>query len=737
MVTDQANENNQPPNLVTPSNPADPQTNLQVMGPTVELRPAHSPITALRLLTFLLKYWWIPSLTTMLGMGAAVAYLHWARSSFVSSASMWETEKLRLPDGGLFAGDMQNYLGTQIELLKSGELAQLAMQRLKDSGANAVPTNADGSMIQPQISVAQVPKSTILVVQAASTDGVFSQSYLNALLDAYLDFKKNLKKSMSDYTLASMSEHVSHLELELKTEQNALTAFERTNNLAILQEEGNISGAYLAKLDTQLSDSQLELKLLEANEAERGGADSNTLTPNGLARQGAESSGAAGDSPRSAARELAMLRIERESLSRFLRPKHPKIVKLDADIERAQKLNEVFRQESQKQLEDSRKVLQSRIEGLQAAVHEWEAKVMNANSGIAEAERLKLNVNRVQAGYDRWLGLLQNIDINRSMDQETLAVLSPASPAWRSRKKEQQQATTAIFGGLFLGVGIILLISWRDDRLTSLSEMNEKFGDVIVGQVPELPCPNGERAKPLLQAEDDRKMYAESYRNLRSALLFMPVSVERPKVMLVTSAMPNEGKSTIASNLARTLALGGSRVVLIDADLRRGYLHELLGMNQEPGLADALQHPKDLGRILQSNCMPNLSFISRGCNLSRPGDLFVGPAFDLLLVELRHQFDHVIIDTSPVFAADDVTTLAPRVDGTLFVVRTGISRSGPVGEALELLVRRQAKILGIVINGTNAASKSYYYYKNSEYYEPFGGNTGKLPGKQGEPASLV
>jgi Mrp family chromosome partitioning ATPase len=130
--------------------------------------------------------------------------------------------------------------------------------------------------------------------------------------------------------------------------------------------------------------------------------------------------------------------------------------------------------------------------------------------------------------------------------------------------------------------------------------------------------------------------------------------------------------------------------------------------------------------------MPNLSFISCGRTLVRPGDLFVGPAIERLLARLRQQFDHVILDTSPVFASDDVANLAPRADGTLFVVRNGLSRSGPVAEALELLSRRQAKILGVVVNGADAASRSYYYYKNAEYYSPAADNGRKPFEKAGE-----
>ncbi len=684
-------------------------------------------------MVFLLKYWWVPAFTAMLGVGAAIEYLRVTPSTFVSFASMWETEKLRLPDGALFTGDAQNYLGTQIELLRSGALAQLVLQRLLAAGPNAIPKDKDGHVVLPKVLISQVPKSSILALEAESPDGVFAQAYLNTLLHEYLDFKKNPPENRCPTTHSeSMQDQAQGLEARLNDEQAKLTAFERTNNLAILEAEGKVTGEHLTQLETQLSDAQLEYNLLQENQARpqkaaKDGPAANATVLPVLPVSGAGLSSAEGSEHRTAAKEIEMRKLELAKLSKIYRAKHPKIVKLQGEIALAEKLNELYGAQSQMQLEDTRKALLKRIEGLQQAVQEWELKVMKASDGIAEADRLKLNVSRIQVVYDRLRSSLQNIDMNRSIDQETLAILQPATPASRSLKKEKQIAAAAVLAGLAAGLGIVLIIAWRDDRFTSLLEVSEKFGDVIVGQVPQLPRPGRQKSTALLQVDDDREMYAESYRNLRSALLFMSVSLERPKTLLITSAMPHEGKSTIASNLARTLALGGSRVVLIDADLRRGHLHELLGMKREPGLTDLLQHPEELDKVLQTNCTPNLSFIARGWSVSRPGDLFVGPAFDLVLAQLRQKFDFVVIDTSPVFAADDVASLAPRVDGTLFVVRSGVSRAGPVAEALEVLSRRQAKILGVVVNGADSDSKSYYYYKDAEYYQPLARDVKKLP----------
>jgi capsular exopolysaccharide synthesis family protein len=678
---------------------------------------ASSPFRMERLLVFLRRYWWIPALTTALGLAAALEYIRWAPPSYTSRASMWETEKLRLPDGGLFTGDAQNYFGTQIELLRTGELSERAIKHLQEAGTNVL--DKDGKPFETKLVISQVPRSSILLVDVSSTDAVFSQAYLRALLNEYLDFKKNLRKSVSDDTLASISEQVIRLERELKTEQDALTSFEKTNNLAVLQEEATGAAGYLAKLDTQLSDSELQLKLLGTNSFAPPASQDNDSSAGLRGLSGSDENSSSGQAAglRSADREISVLKLERDKLSQSLRPKHPKMIKLDAEIERAQRLSELWHSQSKEQLDATRQNLQTRISELREAVQEWEGKVMKANEGIAEADRLKLNVSRVEGVYDRLLGMLQNIDINRNIDQETLSVLQPASSAWRSRKQAETEALEMVIGGLFLGLAIVAFITWRDDRFATLMEVNEKYADVIVGQVPEVPRLKAlGDSSALLKLEDDRPIYAESYRNLRSALLFMPNAGERSKVILITSAMPHEGKSTIAANLARTMAMGGSRTLLIDADLRRGYLHKMLNMKRDPGFGDLLRSPEIFPDVVQSNCMPNLSFISRGSDISRPGDLLVGSTLDLLLAKLRENFDYVLVDTSPVFAADDATTLAPRVDGTLFVVRNRFSRSGMVRQALALLCRRQAKILGVVVNGADTKEQSYYYYKHSEYY---------------------
>lgn len=402
------------------------------------------------------------------------------------------------------------------------------------------------------------------------------------------------------------------------------------------------------------------------------------------------------------------------------------MVKLNEDIEHARGVLDIYRRESfekqaaakeaaRQKLAETRDATRLKTQDVQASIKEWEAVVVESSARIADAEKLKVNVQRAQGDYERLATLMENFRISRNIDQDTLAVLQTASPAKRSYAQEKSAFSTAATGGLASGLALVALLAFRDEKFGSVTEVNERFGDAVIAQVPDVPGLNG---KPHLALADigQMHMYAESYRCLRSALLFSSVEGVRPRLLLITSALPSEGKSTVAVNLAKTMAQGGARVLLVDADLRRGGLHEFLGLQQEPGLAQLISQPGDPDKFLQSNSVPNLWLVSCGTRLKNPGDLFLDAGLDALLKRWRSQFDYVLIDSSPIFAADDATTLAPKMDATLLVVRSRFSDARQVREALDLLTQRQARVLGVVFNRANGSSRSYNYYKYAKYY---------------------
>jgi capsular exopolysaccharide synthesis family protein len=697
-----------------------PDQDFQLIGPmeNAEMAP-HSHFKVQRIWGFLLKYWWLPCLTVVVGLVVGGALVFWQPPTYVSKGSLCETVKFHLPEGAVFSEDSQTFLGTQTELLQSPTLREMTLERMATNGVR-IPMGPDRQPLAVKIRVSASAKSSVYTLEATSSQAAYTQGYLRTLMEVFQDLKRNMRKEVSGFTLDSISRQVDSTERELKAEQDKLMDFQRTNNMAILQQEGASAGGYLTTLKTKLSDYQLEQRLLEATLLDQSRAANSTnaspdLLDTALLAGSSQTTGVLSER-QSALKELEVLKIQRARLSKHLRPKHPKIVKLDADIERSEKLLEVFRKQDHDQLAAGRQGLQLKIENVQNSISEWGKKVIEANTLLAEGERLRINVQREQGIYDRLTMLMQNVGLSRSIEQENLTVLDQASPATRSYREEISILAVAGIGGLGIGLGILLLMVVRDDRFESAGEFNERLGELILGQVPNVLTNGANGPLPLLEAHDQRHAYAESYRNLRSAVLFMAIEGERPKVLLITSALPNEGKSTVAANLARALALGGARVVLMDGDLRKGLLHELMGLPRSPGLADALQAPNVQDQVIHINGLPNFAFIPSGVLASNSGDLFLSPAFDQLLARLREEFDYVIIDSSPVFAADDATTLAPKADATLFVVRNRYSRARPVREALELLYQRQAKIMGVIFNQADASARSYYYYKYAEYY---------------------
>ena len=267
--------------------------------------------------------------------------------------------------------------------------------------------------------------------------------------------------------------------------------------------------------------------------------------------------------------------------------------------------------------------------------------------------------------------------------------------------------------GIAAGIAILILLDRIDDRMASLSEFQRQFSENVLGQIPK----ESTKGKvTLLQPDDARHVFAESYRNVRSSIFFMPYEGPRPKTLLVTSAVPNEGKSTIASNLSITMALSGARTLLIDSDLRRGALRETFGISSKIGFSEVLKQEVNWREVVVPTAYPNLFILPRGKTLSQPSEHLLRESTEALLREIYNEYDYIVIDSSPVLAADDTTSLAPKIDATLFVVRLAYTSARLTRKSLELLYHRQVNVPGVILNFVDTSLPEYYYYQYSEYY---------------------
>jgi capsular exopolysaccharide synthesis family protein len=221
-------------------------------------------------------------------------------------------------------------------------------------------------------------------------------------------------------------------------------------------------------------------------------------------------------------------------------------------------------------------------------------------------------------------------------------------------------------------------------------------------------------------------MFAEACRSLRSSLLFVDRDGPPPKSILITSAVPSEGKSTISGNLAIALAFTSSRTLLIDADLRRGTLHKYLEMENKSGLSEVITGDVKFERAVQHSSVENLDFLSCGAYPERPGELLMSSRMEELYKYVNEAYDYIIFDTAPVLATDDTTSFASRIDVVIFAVRAAFTPARQVKSSVERLAQRGIDIDGFVLNFVDTKGADYYYYSKYQnyYYAPQTERTG-------------
>ncbi len=402
---------------------------------------------------------------------------------------------------------------------------------------------------------------------------------------------------------------------------------------------------------------------------------------------------------------VQLLKAERDTLAKDLRPKHPKIIKLNDEITKQENLIELFRTDAVEKLDTRRMSIGKQMENLQSNIKEWEAKALDLSQRLAQFNRLKGKVDRLKTLYDRLTNNLKEVDVSQVVDGgDQVSIMEMASAPISVRPGLIKSLLIGLGCGALAGLAILLLLDRIDDRMASFGEFQHHFSENVLGQIP------WEKAKgkvSLLQADDARHIFAESYRNIRSSIFFMPYEGPRPKTLLITSAVPNEGKSTISANLAITLALSGAKTLLIDGDLRRGAQREAFGLSSRIGFSEVLQGQVSWQEVVVPTAYPSLFVLPRGTTLSQPSEHLLRDTTDRLLQEIYHHYDYIVIDSSPILAADDTTSLAPKIDATLFVVRLSHTSARLTKKALELLYNRQVNVPGVILNYVDTSLPEY------------------------------
>ncbi len=272
--------------------------------------------------------------------------------------------------------------------------------------------------------------------------------------------------------------------------------------------------------------------------------------------------------------------------------------------------------------------------------------------------------------------------------------------------------------GLLLAISLIFARDFLDDTLKSRDDIKRLFGLSTLGVIPDHQT---EQTDGLFVAEQPRSPITESYRALRTNLEFSSVD-HALKTILITSAGPGEGKTTVCTNLAGVLAQAGKKVLLIDTDLRRPKVHQYLGLGNRFGLTDLFLRQGGLADVIQVYEGPNntrYEVITTGAMPPNPGELLSSDRMHAILAEACQHAGIVIIDSAPSLVADS-QALSASVDGILIVVEAGETRAEPVRATLESFRRAQAHILGLVLNRLQNHHNAYNGYQSGYYYHGYG-----------------
>jgi len=332
-------------------------------------------------------------------------------------------------------------------------------------------------------------------------------------------------------------------------------------------------------------------------------------------------------------------------------------------------------------------------------------------------EREWTNMVLMQAN-ETYINLLNNYESLRMAEAQSVSTVQLVEAAQPNLDPVRPKIATNTMLGVAVGVmlagGIIFLVEYLDDSVRSPEEITQAYNLPALGYIAKIPRSRRGGEEGVYILNNPRSPVAEAFRSMRTNIEFAGV-VEPVKTILVTSPGPQEGKSTVSTNLAAVMMQGGKRVVIVDCDLRRPKIHKLLGMKNRMGLSGLFRGQVNLNDVIEKR-MNNLFVVTSGAIPPNPAELLGSKLMDKLIASLANMVDVVIIDSPPMVVTDPVV-LSTKVDGVVLVVNPGRTKKDALKATMTQLERAEARILGVVVNriGKNASHYYDYYYPRTYY----------------------
>jgi capsular exopolysaccharide synthesis family protein len=629
-------------------------------------------------------------------------------------------------------GEADEQIQTQVQIMRSQTVAVDAMNLLdiyhqapysamfakEPYDGHLTPEQRAGLVMgfQGATKIDVVPDTGLVDVSFESSNPTLAMNAANAIVEAYKN--RDLQSRYQGTTQVSgwLAQQLSGLKGQVESNQKALSDYVQKHNLLPTSADGgNLVTDSLTTVNQQLAEAKADRIVKEARYKM-----AQTRNPELLV------SVAPGTILTTLRGQQAELMVQKTELQSKFGPQYPKVVELNKQLGGLQtdidseitNLTKRFAEEynTAQQTED---LMQSRLDSLKQSAYQ-------ENESTAQFDILKHGAESSAELYDALELKLQEAGITAGLSSNSVDVVDLATlPLVPVLPNKRSTMTMGIFGGLVLGVIIAFLMEMMDDTLRTSEEVETISKLPSLAVVPHFAIKKEtavqQRGKPGLLPDmvaylDLQSLGAEAFRTLRSSILLSAVDLV-PKVLLITSSLAEEGKSTVASNLAISFAQRKEKVLLVDTDLRRGTTHLKFGLPNRSGLSTILS--RESGEEAYTHPiadMPNLTVISRGPIAPNPGEMLASHAMEDLLLQWRGTYDRIVLDSSPELAVSDSLGLAPQADHVMILVRSGVTRKKALLRTQELLRRSGARISGTIVNDVNLRLEHYYTYSKGYSY---------------------
>jgi len=642
------------------------------------------------------------------------------------------------------ADDYMVSVDTQTHVLQSDAIAKLVISKLSlDSnpafagkGATAAsPTGAPPSANAPEIEphreaglvgafhhalqISSIPRTRLLEIRFSSPDPVLAAKVVNTVIDTYIE--QNYKTHFEATTRTSdwLTQQLSELQMKVEQSQEKLVRYQKEHGILGIDEKVNIITSRLDELNRQLTAAEGDRMQKESvyRLASSGDPDllSNLDPSNPLMKLRGQ--------------EVDLHRQRAEASVKF-QPTYPKVEELDNQIAAVQADIKV---EVNRVAEKYKKDYQAALEReklLRASLENQKNEENKLNESAIEYSLLKRDVESNRQLYEGLLQKLKEAGVMTGLRSSNVRIVDPASPPTApSTPNIPRNLMMSLLVGLAGGVSLAFILESRDNTVHSLEQAQMITALPSLAFIPLASSPGrsllrtprlARTAAASASASQPKSHMAEAYRALRTSILLSRTG-QSAKVMMVTSALPQEGKTTTSVNLSIVLAQHDARVLLIEADMRRAGISQVFGLEQpDVGLSTVLGRNTPVEAAIQPvPGIPNLSLLPAGPVPVNPAVLLGSSRMKDLLVNLKSRFDYVIVDTPPALSVTDSVLLSSLADSALLVVRAGVTSKAALRRVCDVLAHVDARIMGVVLNAADAVESDRYYYgdRYHSYYD--------------------